>query len=120
MISQSLLHLNNFHLLVLQIGGQLLPVFHQTLLIIFFLSELSVFLFNFVFGNLNTLLQVFRAFHTLDPVSLFVLLLLDEVKLSLHLLLSGILLGSCTLFEQVRISEGIPLRSVGIQDIADR
>ena len=119
------------HLLVykfLSKAGDLIAAFFQLrlkmflllkhlLLVVFFLPKHCVFLFKFRLGHLDACFKVFGALKFLLLVSFFVLLLLNQIKLSLHRTLPSLLLSSGQRFKLEGVSEWVPLAGVGAEDV---
>ena len=96
---------------------QLIPLLQETSLILFFLPKHGVFLLQFALSQVNARLEVLRPLGVLDPLTLFLLLHLDDIELALDALTSRILLGGGKSFKFVGVSKGVPRGRIGVQNV---
>lgn len=87
------------------------------LLIVFLLSQHSVFLLKPALCNLNACLQVFSTLELFLLISLLIFLFFDQIKLSLDCALPGLLFSRCQGLKLMSISEWVPFACVSIQDV---
>ena len=62
-------------------------------------------------------LEIFGPLRVLDALALFILLLLDDVKLGLDALSASILLSRCKSFKFMCVTERVPRRRISVQNV---